>query len=260
MDREELILANEKLLQLRLQNAARTKQPEILSQAQVCPSGLSPTDNQQGQIEVKELIITQTVTGKRELWDSLDTSVHGDLEQGKQLVHAWYKFGMNEGYSCLVAGNVGCGKSHLARAILEAMTPFKAIFIEETKFIKQLQDSYGDNATSELAIIERCVEAELLIYDDLGAYQTNNLGWIENIYRMIFENRLAKKRPVLFTTNLSFSQNDNGDFGLLEDHIGRRNYDRLLRGIFTDNGPYYADLFNVPSYQSNKLAQFLEAV
>lgn len=214
----------------------------------------------QQELDTKDWITSVKVTGKRELWDSLDVTVHEDLAQGKQLVHNWYKFGMPSGYSCLIGGNVGCGKSHLARAILEAMTPHKAIFIEETHFIKLLQDSYGDDTTSELAIIQRCIEAELLIYDDLGAYQTLNLAWLENIYRMIFEQRLVHRKPVLFTTNLSFTKHDGGDFGLMADHIGRRNYDRLLRGIFTENGPYYANLFNVPSYQTDAYESYLKQV
>ncbi len=257
MDREALLKANEKLHRRR----AKLRTTPIKTMDSVLALPASPSipnylpeadSSNQDQIEIP----VQKIAGSRAKWDSLDTSVHNDLVQAKLLVQSWYKSAMGEGYSCLLAGNVGCGKSHIAEAILEAMTPFKALFIEETSFVKKLQSTYGSDE-SELYIFERCNEAELLIYDDLGAYQTNNLGWIENVYRMIFEQRLAHRKPVLFTTNLSFTEDDNGDFGLISDHIGRRNFDRLLRGIMTDQGPYYADLFNVPSYQSGLMSEYL---
>lgn len=259
MDRAELIRENNKLLERRkVLGITHTK-----TMADALPRLDFPsTPNYSSNLELgpidTEFIAVEKFSGSRQLWDSLDVSVHDDLRQAKLLVQSWYKSGMSEGYSCLLAGNVGCGKSHIARAILEAMTPFKAVFIEETDFIKQLQATYGNSGSSEHYIIQNCVEADLLIYDDLGAYQTRNLGWIENIYRMIFEQRLAHRKPVLITTNLSFTNKDGGDFGLLQDHIGPRNYDRLLRGILTPNGPYYASLFNVPSYQMGLMSQYLE--
>lgn len=262
MDRQALMAANEALHQRRekLTRTRTTEKPSPPQDSQSTPTSL-PNSSSKAVGLANEFIAVQKVTGSRDLWDSLDTSVHPDLVQAKLMVLSWYRGGMGQGYSCLLAGNVGCGKSHLAKAIQEAMTPFKAHFVEETALVKAIQATYDDNGdSSESYLVRKCVDAELLIYDDLGAYQTRNLGWIENIYRMIFEQRLAERKPVLITTNLSFTTKCGGDFGLMQEHIGPRNYDRLLRGIMTDSGPYYANLFNVPSYQTSRLEQYMEMV
>lgn len=200
---------------------------------------------------------SKIIRGSADKWNAFEFDQHKQLEVAKITITRWYSTAMDRGKSLLICGNPGCGKTHLARAIQQLMTSHNAIFVEEADLVKQIQATYGGDG-SEYEIFSRYLNCELLIYDDLGAYETNNTQWINNIYRTIFEKRLRDNKPVLFTSNLGFVDADNSVFGCLEERLGLRNYDRLLRSIMVNDVPLYVNLFGVPSYKADGLEQYLK--
>ena len=72
----------------------------------------------------------------------------------------------------LLMGPLGCGKTHLAAAIVRAallsprIRPYSVIFDRADRLITVIQDTYGTGKTS--AILELRERAHLLVIDDLG--------------------------------------------------------------------------------------------
>ena len=106
-------------------------------------------------------------------------------------------------------GEVGTGKTGLAvgyaRKLLEAGMVAQVLFVSVPDLLSELRDTYNDENASELAIIKRYVEAELLILDDLGAEQGKGLEWIQDRLYQIVGKRHGEMRPTVFTSNYSLA-------------------------------------------------------
>lgn len=182
----------------------------------------------------------------REVWETFNSDRHPALARAVKVVKTWYNERIDQGGALVLAGGTGCGKTHLARAIHQ-LYGFRSLYWEECSLFESIKAAYnGYSRQSEAEIFGRIRKAELLIYDDLGAYETDNLPWIQNIYRVIFHDRLDQAgRATLFTTNLKSKA--------IADRIGGRNFDRLLGAL--DTPEYYVNLFGVPSYRARNFAK-----
>jgi len=252
MDRETLRIKNKELHAKREKlRASQSGPPRLIGETS--PGRYSPPPSVDSS-KREELETTHVVlSGSTELWRAFDATVHVDAGRAKRAIYDWYHNGICDGYSFLLVGGVGCGKSHLARAVVESLTPYKALFIEESDFIGRVHDSYGTGGPAP--ILQKMLDVEVLAYDDLGAYQSQNVGHLENLYRHIFEDRLAKNKPTLITSNLSFFGDDGGGYGDLFSTLGPRNYDRLIGATSPPGEFYYADMFKVPSYRRRVFSQ-----
>lgn len=140
-------------------------------------------------------------------------------------------------------------------AIHELYGP-RSVFWDEMTLCDALKASYDRRSNqSPETIFRRLMEAELLVFDDLGVYETDNRAWMLNIYRYIFNNRCERGKAVLITTNIPLfsgdKDNPGGDCFPMEARIGGRNFDRLMGAI--ESTAYYIDLFGVPSYRMRKI-------
>ena len=133
----------------------------------------------------------------------------------------------------IITGNVGTGKSHLAMSMLKAVNEFsdpnmKCLFVSMDELLAKLRFSYNHNdVESEDDLRRLCVDADLLVIDDLGAevgsIDTDKQASNDNIRLLkgILNGRMDK--PTIFTTNLNREQMDD----LYDDRI----VSRVMKGI-----------------------------
>ena len=121
----------------------------------------------------------------------------------------------------LLEGEVGCGKTHLAAAITNALIELEedALFLVVPEFLDQLRFSYRreNEGLDEAEIIRRAYRAQVLVLDDLGAH--NYTDWVCNKLFTIINHRYNRNLPCIITTNLSFVD--------LESKLGDRTASRL---------------------------------
>lgn len=191
------------------------------------------------------------ITGNLDKWRAMDWTIHPDLLAAKRVIVDWSKTAGVAGGGLILVGNCGCGKSHIAKAIADARGPL-AKYVNELDLVKSIQATYGDNGTgkTEESILLRLQQSELLIFDDLGAYDTKNLEWIQGIYYSLFNDRKERGRSTLITTNLPLFDHTGGS--PLEQRVGERTFSRLLGQV--GERKHFIDLFRVPDYRVKDFA------
>jgi len=146
----------------------------------------------------------------------------------------------------LISGKTGCGKTHLAVAILRDLiinnNPLavnKAIlniakFINLSEFFLELREIFRDKSTkTETEIINKYTDVPLLIIDDLGSEKTSEYT-ITTLY-IIINKRLNEIKPTIITTNYSIKD--------IEHKINSRVSSRL--------STYKNISINLPDYRKN---------
>jgi len=132
----------------------------------------------------------------------------------------------------VLQGDTGCGKTHLAAAIVnyryQANQP--ALFIVVPEFLDHLRSTFSpESKVSYDQLFERVEKAPLLIMDDFGEQSTT--PWAqEKLYQMI-NHRYNAKLPTVITTRLSLDEIDNP--------IGSRFIDHHSSTVFTIIAPDY---------------------
>ncbi len=132
----------------------------------------------------------------------------------------------------VLQGDTGCGKTHLAAAIVnyryQANQP--ALFIVVPEFLDHLRSTFSpESKVSYDQLFERVETAPLLIMDDFGEQSTT--PWAqEKLYQMI-NHRYNAKLPTVITTRLSLDEIDNP--------IGSRFIDHHSSTVFTIIAPDY---------------------
>ena len=116
-------------------------------------------------------------------------------------------------------GDVGTGKSYASACIANELID-KGISVVMTSFT-QLLDLLQRDYSDEFAIIDRVMNARLLIVDDFGAERNTSYA-LEKVYNLI-DMRCKRRLPMIITTNLDFNAMANED-----DMIYRRIYDRIF--------------------------------
>lgn len=172
-------------------------------------------------------------------WDKFNFDAHPDLLEAKKALVEWYNERLQGGYSIILAGRCGCGKTHLAKAVRDIHI-MRVKYWTEIELIKGIQDSFKNpNVKSKAEIVFEINRSELFIYDDLGAYETDNTDWMHTIYMDLFDTRCDAKKPFLVTTNLTKVE--------LIARVGERVASRIVGAL--DEKRFYVDLFKVPDYR-----------
>ena len=119
----------------------------------------------------------------------------------------------------MLIGPYGCGKTHLAAAILHqsAEDGIPAMFVVTPDLLAQIRSSYrtGDGRADE--IVDAAKNTPLLVLDDLGAEKAS--PWVQEQLYMLINHRYEHMLPTVITTN-----NDGAE---LEAELGRRTLSRL---------------------------------
>lgn len=185
-----------------------------------------------------------TIAGNLERWHAFDWAAHPDLLSAKRTIVEWSKTQEPRGGGLVLAGDTGSGKSHIAQAVAKARG-FGARYVNELELIKTIQSTYGGGDETEAGILFRLAGADLLVYDDLGAYEGKNLEWIQGIYYTLFNGRHEAGRATLITTNYPLIDHAGGS--PLEERVGVRTFSRILGQVGSRR--YFIDLFRVPDYR-----------
>jgi hypothetical protein len=173
-----------------------------------------------------------------------DLSVHPGLPAIVEQLIAWSACCTRDGDTlsrCLVlAGAPGCGKTHLARLLVDHFRdPGAAIkFVNEPVFLAQLRGLYGRKESDE-AIFRDLRQARLLIYDDLGGGNGKE-SWTDDCYYRLFEGLVEEGRAALITTNLGLAE-----FAV---RVGRRAFSRLREAMGSPE--MFVSMFDVPDYRA----------
>jgi len=244
MDRNELLKANEALHRRRKaegvgngpQSISRPASRLVETEGQTVVDYFEALAGGNGQNPA------HVIDGSRAMWDSFNSDRHPKLQEAVRIIKKWYNQRLDVGGALIIAGGYGCGKSHLAKAVAD-LYGWQAVFYEETKLFKAIQQGYGGHGDSEHTIFMKARRAPLLIYDDLGSYETDNDAWIQNIYRQLFDRRFEEGKGFLITTNLALK----GTPSEFEERVGGRNFTRILGAV--EHPEYYVNLFGVPDYR-----------
>lgn len=255
MNRKQLITANDELLKRR-QELEAVQEPAPISQpASTWAERNQATINQYFEALHAGEVVTErvVVSGCRARWERFQSDRHPTLAKAVKTIMKFYNERIDAGGGLLLTGGHGCGKTELARAIKE-LYGIHAVFWDERELVKAIQDSYGHRGggQSEASIFNQCRRARLLIYDDLGAYETDNEAFIQNIYRGLFDGRFEAGRATLITTNLSGTCS-NGGRSEFEERVGARNFSRILGQI--EHTEFWVDLTGVPDYRLRNFAR-----
>ena len=129
----------------------------------------------------------------------------------------WQMSEKNQGL--LMWGDVGTGKSYLAACIANRLMDdgIQVVMTSFTQFLGIISKDYSE----EYALIDRLMNARLLIIDDLGAERSTDYA-LEKVYNVI-NLRYQRKLPMILTTNMLFTDMVNE-----EDIRYRRIYDRIF--------------------------------
>lgn len=127
----------------------------------------------------------------------------------------------------LLMGPCGVGKTHLAVAALKRLIArgLAGVFYDYRDLLKQIQASYNpESQTSEMAILEPVLRADVLLLDDLGASKPSL--WTLETLGHILTVRYNERRITLMTTNF-LDQPRTRNEETLADRIGQRIRSRL---------------------------------
>lgn len=251
MTRDELMRANEALISRRKAEGVTRRQPAPA----LNPDAITWEEYFRIKAEADNSEAINTSSAR---WQSFDSDRNPILKRAIKTIGKWYDTRIDEGGALILAGGCGCGKTHLAGAIYE-LFGYGAFYVNEVEMIERIQASYGNGGGQSLeSIAGYARRAKLLIYDDLGAYETDNLKWVQNIYMALLNGRREEGKATLATTNLRLVE-ETGQFDKdnkpvtwspLEDRLGKRVYSRLMGQV--EEMRYYVDLFKVPDYRLRK--------
>ena len=175
------------------------------------------------------------------LWGGFDPYCP-ELQKAEQRIKAFIR---GEPPTALVlAGNCGCGKTHLARvAEGHIMLVRWGSVVSESDIVARIQASYNDrDGETEDHIINELRATSRLIIDDIGTahVKADSQSWIEGIYWRLLDRRAERQRQTMITTNLNMEQ--------LAQRLGVRATSRLM-GMMGSLQEGYVDLFGVKDYR-----------
>lgn len=120
----------------------------------------------------------------------------------------------------MLVGPYGCGKTHLAAAILHRCAEYgvAGMFVVVPELLARIRTSYRTGDGKAEAVIETAKNAQLLILDDLGAEKASE--WVKEQLYMLVNYRYEHMLPTIVTTNCNGAE--------LEQELGRRTLSRLV--------------------------------
>ena len=144
-------------------------------------------------------------------------------------VREWLKGQLEQHHSggFVFAGTTGTGKNHLASAIANVYISKNktAVVITISDLMIRLRETYNDDsADTEMALIKKLSEVDLLVLDEVGVQRNTNNEQVT--LSTIINNRDALNKPTGVLTNLGYQD--------LVKTLGERAMDRIMtQGIWS---------------------------
>lgn len=105
-------------------------------------------------------------------------------------------------------GPYGCGKTHLAAAVLNAMLAkgIPGMFVVVPDLLRQIRIGFDNKEMAKRAneIVDTAKSAPLLVLDDLGAEKPSD--WVREYLFILLNTRYEKKLPTIVTTNCTTAE------------------------------------------------------
>ena len=141
------------------------------------------------------------------------------------------KFSLYEGArnNIVLQGEAGTGKSHLAFAMVKALSEYTkeiAIFINVTDLLMKIKADFSQ----EEFLVNKIASAKFLVLDDLGMEKDSEWSFT------ILYNILNKRSNTIITTNLISAD--------IQKRYGRPFMSRLMKGVDKDHLMVFNDLTN----------------
>jgi DNA replication protein DnaC len=141
-------------------------------------------------------------------FDNFDISGHPSLKSALATARFSFKnYQEGKGKGLLFMGDVGVGKTRLVSTMLREYTlgfGIPSLFKEFTVLLSEIKSGY-DQGVSEVNLLERINEIEILVIDELGKGRKSD--WEINILDNIISCRYNMRKTTIFTTNYT-------DFGM----------------------------------------------
>jgi DNA replication protein DnaC len=158
-----------------------------------------------------------------------------DQEQYRRCVDDAIAFGHAPDGWIVLSGASGCGKTHIAAAIVNAMVARgqPALFVVVPDLLDHLRAAYQPGA--ELGydeLFERVLNAPVLILDDLGTQAPT--AWAQEKLFQLINHRFNARLPTVVTTNLAPDQFD--------DRLRTRLFDASIARVYVLEAKRPADL------------------
>jgi DNA replication protein DnaC len=142
-----------------------------------------------------------------------------NFEGNEQLVKTCNQM-LSQGKDVILSGQTGCGKTHLAVAMVREFLQRNqgAVFIPVPQLLLKIRSAFAPHpAQTEQDLVERYSGCKLLVLDDLGAEKTTEFS-IATLY-LILDQRIRHMRQTIVTTNLTLQA--------IEHSLGARIASRL---------------------------------
>lgn len=124
------------------------------------------------------------------------------------------------GRNIAMVGGPGTGKTYLACGILNALLRkrYRAAFTTVSNYFTNLHASYGESG-GEKKYIEHMTGLDLLVIDEVGAYQRKDMDSMRSSLFHLLNSRYENCRPTILISNLESED--------MIDYVGER-YERRL--------------------------------
>lgn len=144
----------------------------------------------------------------------------------------------------LFYGAPGCGKTHLAVAVMSALVERYAVrarFQDWTTLIAEIRSSFSrDSDDSAEALLRPVKQAQLLVFDELGAQRPS--PWVSEMLYLVINHRYSNRLPTLFTTNFPLTADQVPETGTgQEETLDRRLPAPLLSRLYEMCAPVGLD-------------------
>jgi DNA replication protein DnaC len=133
----------------------------------------------------------------------------------------------------LMIGPVGCGKTHLAIAVLQKIIDkgYSGLYYNSPNLLRDIRATFDQGSElTENDLLEEVTSTDLLVFDDVGA--ENSTQFVLDRFYLVINERYEAGKPIVVTTNL--------DHEALENRLGERIVSRLTEMCETF-GPFPAE-------------------